>query len=268
VAKPALHKSMVGCFERCPRQYMYRYCEGLILPPAVAMIVGTGVHVSSAKDLTAKRDTGTLLPEKAVAEAAYDAVNAEFEKPVGVALDDEERLLGEKRVRGEAVDSAVGLARLHHKELAPKIQPKHIERPFTAPLKDHPFDLSGTIDLQEVDGTLHDLKTRAASPPATLADTSLDLTFYGLAAWSLDGMPPMRMTLDCLVKTRTPKIVQLTTTRSKAAYNALLLRVELVNRAIESGVFPPCGPDSWNCCEKWCGFFSICPFGKAARVQI
>jgi putative RecB family exonuclease len=257
---------MLGMFDRCPRQYFYRYCEGLVLPPAVAMIVGTGVHVSSAKDLTAKRDTGDLLPLKAVTEAAFDAVNGEWDK-TGVMLDDEERLLGEKRVRGEAVDASVALAKLHHKELAPTIRPKHIERGFSVPLKNHPFDLGGTIDLQEDDGTLHDLKTRAASPPAGLADTSLDLSFYGLAAWSLDGTPPPKLALDCLVKTKTPKIVTLVTTRTKAAYNALLLRVELVNRAIESGVFPPCSPDSWCCSAKFCGYFGRCPFGAAARVM-
>jgi hypothetical protein len=93
------------------------------------------------------------------------------------------------------------------------------------------------------------------------------LSFYGLAAWSLDGTPPPKLALDCLVKTRTPKIVTLVTTRTKAAYNAILLRVELVNRAISSGVFPPCSPDSWACSGKFCGYFGRCPFGAAARVM-
>jgi hypothetical protein len=264
----------MSMFDRCPRQYMYRYVEwdkdrnvqGIVRPPAVAMIVGTGVHVSSAKDLTSKRDTGELLPLKAITEAAYDAVNDEWQKPEGVQLDDEERLLGEKRVRGEAVDVAVKLATLHHSQLAPVLKPKHIERSFTAPLEKCPFDLGGTIDLQEEDGTLHDLKTRAASPPAGLADSSLDLTFYGLAAWSLDGQPPKALALDCLVKTKTPKIVTLVSTRSKAAYDVLLLRAKLINAAIESGVFPPCSPDSWVCSRKFCGYWSICEFGAAARV--
>jgi hypothetical protein len=269
--KPVLHKSMVATYDRCPRQYLYRYTDkvrkgGLICPPAVVMLVGAGVHVSSAKDLTSKRDTGILLPLEAVQEAAADSVNAEWQKEPGVALDDEERLLGEKRVRGEAVDVAVKLARLHHVELAPTIQPKHIERPFTTPLKDRPFDLSGTIDLQEVDGTLHDLKTRRASPPAGLAESSLDLTFYGLAAWSLDGVAPKALALDCLVKTKNPKIVTLTTTRSRAAYNALLLRVELIDKAIKRGVFPPCSPESWSCSPVYCGYWSMCEFGARARV--
>jgi hypothetical protein len=232
------------------------------------MIVGTGVHASSAKDLTAKRDTGALLSAEAVSEAAFDSVNAEWQKPVGVMLDDEEKLLGEKRVRGEAVDAAVKLARLHHGELAPKINPKHIERGFIAPLKDRPFDLGGTIDLQEVDGRLWDLKTRKASPPAGLADASIDLSLYGVAAWSLDGAPPRELVMAFLVKTKTPKIKLQRTTRNRAAYDALLLRVDLVNEAIESGVFLPCNPENWWCSKAYCGYYvDICPFGAKARVQ-
>jgi hypothetical protein len=236
------------------------------MPPGVALLIGTGVHASAALDLTAKRDTGKLLTVEAVQQAAAESVKAEWDK-TGVVLDDDEKLLGEKRVKGETVDAAVGLAGLHHKDLAPTLAPRHIERPFTVELKGYPVDLSGTLDLQEDNGTLRDLKTRAASPPAGLADSSLDLSFYGLAAKALDGVAPKVLALDVLVKTKTPKLVTQTTTRGDAAYRALLLRIEAVSKAIESGAFPPCSPDDWCCSVKFCGYFGICEFGAAARVQ-
>ena len=265
MGKPKLHKSQLAMFSRCPRQYMYRYVENIILPPATAMLAGTGVHASAAQDLTAKRDTGKLLSLSQVTEMAAATVKAEWEK-TGVMLDTGEILVGEKQVRGETVDTAVALAKLHHKELAPGLEPRHIERPFTVELNGFPVDMSGRLDLQETNGTLRDLKTRSASPPAGLADSSLDLTFYGMAAKALDGQAPPILALDCLVKTKIPKLVTQTTTRSDVAYRALLLRIEAVSTAIESGSFPPCDPENWCCAAKCCGYFTICPFGAAART--
>ena len=264
MSKPVLHKSQIGMFDRCPKQYEFRYVDGIRIPPASAMIAGTGVHKAAAKDLTSKRDTGKLLPELAVLEAARDAVNMEWES--GVLLDDSERLIGERQARGETVDMAVSLAGLHHGKLAPGLKPKHIERPFTVELTGFPVDLGGTIDLQEEGGCLRDLKTRKASPPEGFADSCLDLSCYGLAAKALDGAAPTSLAMDFLVKTKTPKLVTQMTTRSEAAYRAFLLRIEAVSHAIESGSFPPCSPDNWCCSARWCGYYDRCPFGAAARV--
>ena len=264
--KPKIHKSALNMYERCSMQYFYRYCEGIIKPPAVAMILGTGVHKSSAEDLTAKRDKGALLSLEEVKATAADAVNKEWDES-GVELDEKEKLIGEKNVRGNTVDQAIKLAGLHHKELAPNLKPKHIERPFTVELKNFPVDLSGRLDLQEEDTTLRDLKTRKNSPPEGLADGSLDLGFYGLAAMALDGEPPKSFALDFLVKTKFPRLVTQTTTRGNVAYTALLMRIEAICRAIENGAFTPCSADHWLCCERWCGYYSdLCPYGARARV--
>ena len=260
-----MHKSQLAMHERCPRQYMYRYVDNVLLPPASAMLIGTGVHASAALDLTAKRDTGKLLPVDVVTDAAAAKLESEWQK--GVALDEDEKLRGDKQARGNAIDAAVALSALHHKELAPSLTPKHIERPFTVELRDFPTDLSGTLDLQEQSGELRDLKTRSASPPKGLADASMDLSFYGLAAQALDGKAPTKLALDVLVKNKTPRLVTQETRRGPAAYKALLQRIALVAQAISSGSFPPCSAESWCCSPKWCGYWNRCPFGAAARVQ-
>lgn len=262
--KRELHKSQIAMHERCPRQYFYRYVEDIIRPPASAMLIGTGTHKAAAVDLTAKRDTGKLLGAEEVVSVAVDTLKTEWAK--GVELDPAEKLLGEKRAKGEAVDAVVALAGLHHKSLAPALKPKLIEQPFTVVLEGFPVDLAGTMDLQEQDGTVRDLKTRNATPPEGFADSCLDLSCYGLAARARDGVAPASLAMDFLVKTKTPKLVTQRTTRSDNAYRAFLLRVEAVSKAIESGAFPPCSPDSWVCSEKFCGYWTICDFGRAARV--
>ena len=42
--KGVISPSQFDMFRRCPRQYMYRYIEDRVMPPAVAMIKGTAVH--------------------------------------------------------------------------------------------------------------------------------------------------------------------------------------------------------------------------------
>jgi RecB family exonuclease len=264
--KPRVHKSMLKMFAKCPVQYQYRYCEGIIAPPGIALLIGTGTHIAVAKDLTSKRDTGKLLPDEAVADAARDGINHAWDKD-GAALNESEQLLGEKRARGEAVDMAVRLAGVHHKDLAPKITPTQIERPFVVELKGFPVDLGGTIDLQEPGG-VRDLKTSAKATSQVDADSSLDLTTYGLAAKALDGVAPTSLSLDVLVKTKTPYALTLPTVRGDAQYRSFLLRVEAMADAVAKGAFSPCDPSCWWCSRRFCGYFDRCPYGVAARVTV
>lgn len=252
-------------FFRCAMQYYFRYVEGLVKPPASAMILGRGVHASSEKDLISKRDYGSLLPLEAVIDTAADTINKEWDES-GVDLDDKERVIGEDRIRGETIDMAVKMASLHHQKLAPDLNPKHIERPFTVELKGYPVDLSGTIDLQEEDTTLRDLKTRKDNPPDFFADGMLDPSFYGLAVKALDGEFPKRYAIDFLVKKRVPKLYTQFTERHEGSYRSLLMRIEVISRAIQSGIFTPCNADSWTCSRAFCGYYDICDYGSKAKV--
>lgn len=263
--KPVLHASGLQMFCRCQIQYEKRYVAGIIRPPGVAMLVGTSVHKSSEVDLISKRDKGELLSLEAVQAVASDCVKSKWEE--GVALDSDEQLLGEKIVKGEAVDSAVTLASLHHKELAPKLIPKCLERPFEVELVGFPVNLGGIIDVQTVDGGLRDLKTRKAKAPKGFADTSIGLTVYSLAIKALDGEYPQTIALDFLLKKKQPELDTQFTTRGEPGYRALLKRIELVCRAIQSGIFTPCAPDSFWCCPAYCGWHSMCEFGAKSRVQ-
>jgi len=266
--KPVLHKSMLGLFDKCGMAYMFRYIEGKRIPPGTAAVVGISTHKAAAVDLTAKRDSGFLLADSQVRDVARDKLNETWQAE-GVTLNLAEKFMGEKRTRGEAVDAVVALAGLHHAKLAPTISPKHIERPFTVEMQNFPVDLSGTIDLQEADGTLRDLKTTGKAPGDDAANKSLDLTCYGLAARALDHVAPARLALDFLVRGKKPRLETQTTTRTEVAYRAFLMRVEAVSRAIEAGAFTPCSPDFWMCSDKWCGYWNdVCPYGRKASVTI
>jgi RecB family exonuclease len=197
-------------------------------------------------------------------EIARDAVNQTWDRE-GALLDEEERAEGEASVRGHVVDMAVKLARLHHEQVAPQIEPVAVERTFKLELPNHSVDLVGTIDVEERDG-IRDHKCFARAPSQFDVDRSLQLTMYALAKRTLDGQEPKRISLDVLVKLkRGPRVETFQTTRGPDDYRALLDRVAVVTHAIEQGVFVPTTPDNWRCSPKWCAYYDICPYAGGRR---
>ena len=263
--KPELHQSQIVQYTNCGMQYRYRYVDGIRTRPGVALITGTGTHKSVEENLRHKIATGHLLDEDQVADIARDAVNQAWDRE-GVTLVDEENLDGEERVRGKTVDVAVKLARLHHTDLAPSLEPIAVERQFTLELPGRPVNLAGTIDIEEADG-IRDTKTFAKRPRQVDVDRSIQLDLYGLAKKTLDGKNPRRIALDVLVKNKTPALQVYQTTRDDSDYQALLMRVDAVTSAIQSGMFLPTTPDNWRCSAKFCGYYDLCPFGRKQRVQ-
>ena len=84
----------------------------------------------------------------------------------------------------------------------------------------------------------------------------------------LDGKAPDAVWFDSLVKTKTPKAVSMSSTRTDDDFKSLLLRMERACMAIQSGIFIPADPSDWICSPRWCGYYDGCPFGRRKRVQI
>jgi hypothetical protein len=261
--KPQLHASALGM--KCLEAFRRRYIEGEVIPPGIALIVGTGTHRAVERNLKSKMERGVLLPDEEVAETARDAVVSAWD--AGVRLDPEEAAKGIKKARAEAVDRAVRLANLHHKQLAPAISPTAVERSWAVSLKGYPVDLVGQIDIQEA-ARIRDTKTSQKSPAPDAASKSLQLIAYSLAVRVLDGAYPQSATLDYLVDSSSgPRSVIVEACFDDRAVRSLLARVEALCRAMEAGIFPPIGPDHWACDPKWCGYAMTCKYYLAAPVS-
>jgi len=263
--KPYLSPTQLDMAAKCGLQYEYRYVHGLRIAPAVAMVIGKATHKSIEKNLRAKLETKALLKEAEVTEMAAEALKNEWAGE-GVTLSEDEVAQGEKKVQGSAVDTAVSLARLHHRVLAPAIQPTHLEREVQVEIKGYPFDLKGFIDIIEPDG-IRDTKTASKAPKGDEAENSTQGKFYSLARTVLDGAPPAKFSLDYLVKTSEPKAITVTAQMDEDDHRRLLLRVAKVGEMIQKGVFTPAPHDAWYCSARWCGYWSRCPFGAKQRVQ-
>lgn len=258
LVKPHLSDSQLRMLMRCPQQYEFRYKYGLRAPPAVAMVVGTGTHGGIEADLKNKIATGELLPTEAVKDAARDAFAAAWEKETPVAVEGDPSM-------GEAVDQAVSLAALYHGVIAPSLNPVGVEISSRLVLDGFPWDIELRKDV-ETDTHIRDTKTMGKAPTQDAADRSEQLTLYSLDA-AVNGHDKA-VALDCLVKTKVPKAITVTSTRTADDHARFLRRVEVSARMIESGIFPPTNPDNWWCSKKWCGYWDRCDFGGKKSVTV
>jgi len=259
MAKRQIHQSMLGMLERCPMQFYYRYVEGIVIPPAVAMVTGTGTHRSVERDMTRKIETGKLEDLDRLKDIAAEAVKAEFSK--GVTVDDEEKERPLTELRDDSIRTAQELGALHHAELAPTLKPVAVERKWVLNLEGYPYDLGGTLDIQEA-GSIRDTKTSKKTKNQAEADNSQQLTMYALAGKVIDQKMPPALYLDNLVALKTPKLVSFPTKRDQQDLDILLRRVERAIEVIDAGKFMPCDPTNWVCSPKWCGYWTRCGFSK------
>lgn len=266
--KRVFSHTQLDMLQRCGQQWVFRYVERIRRPPATAMIVGRAVDKGVTRDLTAKKDTGHLLPTEVVVAAARDAFDVEWSKE-GVMLTDDEAVAGVKAAHGQAVDRTVNSARAHHRRLAPRMVPVELQRRFDVDLDGYDARLVGYLDIEEADGAIRDTKATGKTPHDDDAAQSQQLTMYAMAKLALDGIVPPELSLDYVValKQRTD-VVRLTTRRSIADFNPLLRRIEQALHVIETGTITPAPAGSWWCSPRWCGYWDICPFVRSSRVAV
>ncbi len=262
--KPNMSESAFRMLVRCGMQFYWRYIEGLVIPPGISMVVGTATDVAIDTDLNAKKDTGSLRLDDEIKDMARDALNINWQK--GIRLVGDELKESQKKLKGEAVDDAVTLATMHHQELAPTMDPIAIQRFWKLELKNYPYDLTGRIDIEEPDKT-RDVKTSAKSPTWDEAHKSRQLTIYSLARKVTTGLGWKNLSLDYLIRTKTPKHIVLETQREEADFQGFYRLYERAMFVIEKGAFMP-NTDGWHCSDRYCGYWdSKCPFGRRSQVK-
>lgn len=253
-----LHASDLRQLSDCPMQFYFRKTIGPV-PPAIAMVVGSATHASIEHDMKTKLETNMLADLAVCQDKARDVIVARFSD--GVTIDEEDRGRPVETLRGEAVDTAVALAKVHHEVLAPTIQPTAVERPCVLKFEELNLELHCKIDLMEAD-CVRDTKTASRKPPQKDADESQQLTTYALTAKVLDGSIPKRLCLDALVKTKTPKAATLWTSRDEMDLEVLVRRIGIYVKMVNSGIFIPCDSGHWRCSEIRCGYWARCPYVK------
>jgi RecB family exonuclease len=262
--KKSLSISQLDMLSRCGEQYYQRYIKNRKIPPGISLVIGRVDDRSVGKNLTKKMETKSLHNLDEVADFTADIFNEEWEA-TEVLLTPEESDLGPKVVKGQAMDKSIRLAVLHASELAPFIEPTHIQRKVEVELPGFDYDLIGYIDIQEGSNSIRDTKTSGKTPTADIADKSDQLTIYAMMTRVMDGVIPSQLCLDYLVDLKTPKATTFSTTRTEADFNPMLRRIEAASKALQAGIFIPARETDWWCNPRWCGYHATCPYVKQSR---
>jgi len=236
--------SQVAMYLRCPKQYEFRYIEGLKRPPGVALTEGKSHHVALEMNNTQKIESHEDLPTKQIVECFQDTFS---DQSKGIEEWEDE-------TKDTVIERGTGLLNIYMKEMAPEIQPVAAEEQFTIPLQinDEAVDVNGFIDLEQEGPVVSDYKVvKRAKSEADAAD-DLQLAIYAAATGAT------RTEFICLCKAKTPKVVTagVPVTEGQTLWAAEVIRG--VVKAISAGVFPLRNPAGWECSERFCGYWHIC----------
>ncbi len=259
MSKAQLHFSGLDKLWTCGEQFRRIYLELERPAKGTYVAVGSGVDSAVNRNLDHFIAEGALLPIEEVKEIARDAATFELRNSE-IVYDADERKAGISQSNAAAVDKAVRLAELHAKEIAPKLKPTHVQRQWTLELTGFPFDIVGTIDVQEGSTSIRDTKTSGKSPAAGIADMSMQLSMYALAIRTIDGAAPASVALDYLIDNKKPVAKTFTSTRNDDDFRVVIARLENAAEIIEKQAFTPAQPTSWQCSLGWCPFAKDCRY--------
>lgn len=258
--KPHRSKSQIEMYLRCPEQFRRRYIAGEKRPPSIHAHRGSGFHGGVERNYKQKILSREDLPVSDIVESAVAAFEERLESD-GVSFSQEDESRGIKNVIGEAKDMTARMSQFWGKEVAPLYQPAMVEEKVTIALPGATHDLMGIIDIATEDGEIRDMKTAAKAKPKDAADTSLQLTIYAVAYTAKTGKLPTKVALDTIVDSKSGvKYQPLESTRTVDDLKVLANKLNVVEKAIETDVFPPAPEGSWWCSERWCGYWHDCPY--------
>lgn len=239
-----LSVTQLRMYLRCPLQYKFRYVDGLKIPPTSALCLGRSVHGALEDNYTQKLVTRQDLSITHLTDIFSDNWEQQAQ----------EILFEEDEKPGKIKDQGIGMLRVYHHEVAPKVYPVYVEHGFELPIPGTDRTLKGYIDLVDEDGVIVDHKTTKRAMQERTVATDLQLTAYAFAYRGLEGRDEAGLRFDVMVRTKNPKIQQLRATRTQQDIDRFLQLLRQVNRAIETGLFYP--NENFMCPS--CGYRDMC----------
>lgn len=248
--KGYLSVSAVNMYQRCPKQFEFRYVMGLKTPPAVQLDEGISHHDWLEVDNRTYIKQREHLPLKDATERFLDTW-----------ADKARAAKYPRHVQNEVAVRGKGLVNEHLRTTAKIMEPVASEKKFEILCGKVPLfgfiDFVGTIKLgaKKVPG-LADYKVVKSKKSQNDADNDLQLGIYA-AAEKADTT-----SFVCLTKTATPQSVVITSKQTERRKKWATRVVSEIGDAIKKGAFPPCAPDSWACSDRFCGFWKMCRGAK------
>lgn len=252
-ANKHLSITQISMYLRCPLQYKFRYIDGFKIPPKSAITFGKAVH--GTIEYNYRQKIKTQKDEKLSILQDYFCESFEL-------LSQETLWEKDEKPQDLKDEGAKKIVPLYRKKVSPKIYPKLIEEPFEV-IFDKGFDwtFKGYIDLVDVNNNIIDHKITQKTPSEIPPHDNLQLTAYALGYRYKFLETELGLRLDYMVRTKTPKVVQLNTAKSQKDIDRFLKLVGYVAKAIEEKMFYP-QPFNILCNERACGYKELCDKDK------
>lgn len=265
-------------FQRCPRQWQYRYEKGLKRPPTTLMATGTGIHAGLEHNNLHKIDKGVDAPMDELLDVTAEEHDKAFE-------DVEDAKEGEQ---AKLKDQNVEIARFYRRVQAPHITPLRAEAAFTlhVPSDDRgdylpvigyidtsalvPDNREGPTQGQPVKALEDYKRPRQGRKGQQDVDLSIQLTLYDYVYTLLDEQPdviglrtlgfngPRSRAIEgpgpfTAPVYRSPN--RMTPTARSYFHDRAMETLRGVQLLSRTGLFPP--TDDPRVCS-WCGYNDIC----------
>ena len=243
-----LSATKINKFLRCQRSYEDHYLRNNRGEPTQALTLGSICHQAVAMGYEYKKETGKDIDIEEKLKLIDELFAEDQERGTTHYSDSIENVIRE----------AKELVMIHDQDISRRVKPFLIERPFSVNVGEH--TLVGVWDLVTEDQWIVDYKTFSKSPSQSDLDRDVQLSLYSLAYRLEFGEVEKGLRLDCSIKTRNKKTVQLCTSRNSDELQWTAKFISQVAEQMEGSVFPP-NPTGWWCSPQYCSAWDSCQFG-------
>jgi hypothetical protein len=243
---PEYHQSALGMFQKCPKQYEFRYLQGLVVPPKSALTVGKSVDVAETANFSQKITSKTDLKTQDV----LDIYSTEFDKSApGTDWD------GDKP--GDQKDLGIKMLKVFHEKAAPEINPVTVQETFRIET-DAGYALGGTLDITDEKKQIRDIKTSKGEYDPDAVSQSIQATMYDFAYEVKNGEKAAGFIFDVVTKHKEPRYQQVTGQVSETQRERLFESLNIMHSQIQRGEFQYAPEGAWWCSKSWCGYWHLC----------
>jgi len=240
--------SQIEMYLRCPKQWEYRYVEGLKVPPSGALIEGRCYHEALERNFKQKIVTQ--------ADMSLDDCLDAFSLAWDSTLIEEEFINWGEKSPGLIKDEGVRLVREYRLAISPSVLPLKVEELYVSEVAGVKFVC--IVDLEDMSLAVIDHKTSARKYIQDDVDKSLQAS---AAAFVLNR--GIVFYNHVAVKTKAPQIQIIKTYRTRSDIDWWAAMAAMVVAQMRTGISPP-RPTGWWCSERFCGFYDRCR-GECAR---
>lgn len=247
MSKPLVeyHQSSIAMFLKCPRQYMFRYEMGMVMPPKAALTLGRAVDIGVTTNFKQKIETKTDVP----IEAVLDSYSDSFEKESLNTIWEDEK-------PGDVKDLGVKMLKHYHEVAAPKIQPISVQEGFR--IETEEYALGGTLDLTDENKIIRDTKTSKMSYQEDAVSDSLQATMYDFAYETKHGEKANGFAYDVITKTKVPKYQEIKGVVTLGQRERMFESISIMHKQIYRGEYQYAPEGAWWCSKGWCGYWDQC----------